>query len=325
MGHPENILKPLKNLVMVLLKFRVPPLNFIQEAPNLMNYIYLHADSPLAFADVVSNYNGDWRFSYLDVALNRNFGETTPLSLNDSQAFNTPLASVLLPVLCDLQSSSSRQLKVYIPIAKPLLLVIDINDTGALLKGTEIEERIETRYEKLWLRKRDDIPKLMHVLPELNITKLGSYIDNMSGGYRAIDFALKIPVAFLSTEFVFFASIKNVDALKQELSILTKTGFGKKRDMGFGDLLSWEVYDLSINSRSIMVLDPMILAIEEEKYTKLVTLRNTPVSVIQRLRNTSILPLRLRIASSMRKPPYWVKEELCITPFSEMLIKKVRA
>lgn len=324
MGHLENVLESLKDLVVVLLKFRAPPLNFIQEAPNLMNYIYLHADSALVFADIVRNYITDWRFNYLEVALYHKFVEATPLSINSSRVFETPLASVLLSVLHDLQNPLSRQLKVYIPTAKPLSLVIDINDKRALLKGI-MYEKIEARHEKLWLRKRDDISKLMHNLDRLNITGLRSYIANKSGGYRATDLALKIPIVFLSTEFVFFASIKNVDALRQELNTLIKTGFGKKRDMGFGDILSWEVYELSTNSRSIMILDPMILAIGEKNYTKLITLRNTPVSVLEYLRNIGILPLRLRVASSRRKPPYWVKKELCITPFSEMLIKKAKA
>lgn len=326
MEHPEDILEPLKDLVMVLLKFRVPPLNLIQEAPNLLNYIYLHADSMLVFADIVRNYNTDWRFDYLEAALYHNFVEVTPLSINNSRVFDTPLTSVLLPVLHDLRSLSPRQLKVYIPTAKPLSLVIDINDKKALLKEIT-SERTVTRFKKLWLRKRDDIPKLMHYLPKLkiNMHKLGSSITNKSGGYRAIDVTVKIPIVFFSTEFVFFASIKDVDAFRQELNTLIKTGFGKKRDMGFGDLLSWEVYNL--NSRNIMISDPMFLSIRKENHSKLVTLRNTPVTVIEYLRNRNIdiLPLRLRVAPSRRKPPYWVKEELCIMPFSEMLTKKAKA
>ncbi|WP_448579734.1 hypothetical protein [Thermosphaera sp.] len=325
MSHQESVLDSLKNLNMVLLKFRTPPLNFIQEAPNLMNYIYLHADSALVFADIVRNCTTDWRFDYLDAVLYHKFVEATPLSINNSRAFETPLASVLLPVMHDSQNPLSRQLRVYIPTAKPMSLVIDISNRRALLKELEEKmiEKIEFRHEKLWLRKRDDISKLMHSLEgKLDITELKSYIANKSGGYRAIEFTLKIPIVFLSTEFVFFASIKNVDALRQELNTLIKTGFGKKRDMGFGDLLSWEVYELSTNSRNITILDPMILAIGAKNYTKLITLRNTPVSLLEDLHNNGMLPLRLRIASSSTKPPYWVKKEFCITPFSEMLIKK---
>jgi len=316
----ESVLKPLKDLVLVLLKFRFPPLNFIQESPNLLNYIYLHADSALVFADVIRDYSTDWRFSYLEASLYRRFAREIPISINVSRVFDTPLASILLSVLYDSESQSLRKLKVYIPISRPSSLVIDVIGTRALLKGFT-DEKIETRQERLWLRKRDDIPKLAYNLSGLNIVELRSDITNKSGGYRAIDITLKIPIVFLSTEFVFFASVKDRDALEQELNTLIKTGFGKKRDMGFGDLISWGIYDLYMDSKSISILDPMVLAIKERDYTKLVTFRNIPVSVLEHLRNIGALPLRLKVASSRRKPPHWVKEELCIMPFSEILVK----
>ena len=316
------MLKPLSNLVMVLLKFRFPPLNFIQEAPNILTYTYLHIDSVLTFVDIINNYNADWRFSYLEVSLSYRFSKEIPASINTSRAFDTPLASVLLPVLSDSQNQSLKKLKVCIPTAKPLSLIVNIDKTRASLKEF-IDEKLELRYEKLWLRKRDDIPKLMHSVLGLNVVELRSNINNKSGGYRAIDVTLKIPIMFLSTEFVFFASVRNRHILEQELNVLAKTGFGKKRDMGFGDIISWNIYDLYIEPNSnISILDPMILAIKEKNYTKLITLRNIPALILERLRSIGVLPLRLKIVSSRRKPPYWVREELCIMPFSEILVKR---
>ena len=316
----ESVLKPLEDLVMILLKFRFPPLNFVQEAPNLLNYIYLHADSVLVFADIIHDYSTDWRFSYLEASLYRKFTREVPISINVSRVFDTPLASILLPVLNNSGNQSSRKLKVNIPVSKPLSLVIDIGGTSALLKGST-DEKIEVRQERLWLRKRDDIPELTYNLPELNVIELRSDISNKSGGYRAIDITLKIPAIFLSTEFVFFTSVKDRYVLERELDTLVRTGLGKKRDTGFGDLISWSIYDLRIESKSISILDPMVLAIKEGDYIKLVTFRNIPTLVLERLRDISILPLRLRVTSSRRKPPYWVREELCIMPFSEILVK----
>ena len=316
----ENVLKPLKDLVIVLLKFRFPPFNFVQEAPNLLNYIYLHADSALVFADVIRDHITDWRFSYLEASLYRKFAREIPISISVSSVFDTPLASILLPVLYDSKSQSLRKLKIYILASRPLSLVIDVIGTRAFLKDFT-DEKIEIRQEMLWLRKRDDIPKLTYNLSGLDIVELRSDIINKSGGYRAIDVTLKIPIIFLSTEFVFFTSVKDRYALEQELNTLIKTGFGKKRDMGFGDLISWNIYDLHIESKSISILDPMVLSIKERDYIKLVTFRNIPASMLEHLRNIGVLPLRLKVASSRRNPPYWVKEELCIMPFSEILVK----
>jgi len=181
-----------------------------------------------------------------------------------------------------------------------------------------------SRQEKLWIRKKDDIVKLALIGGEyLDLRNLVSDINSRSGGYRAIDISIKIPVEYLSTELAFFASISDLKALEDELNVLKKSGIGKKRDMGFGDLVAWEIYEFYSSNKEISILYPMIISYKEGNSTRrIITLRNLPAHVITSLKNVGkLLPLNMKMILSRTRPPYWVREELCITPFSEFLLK----
>ncbi|OWJ54734.1 hypothetical protein Pdsh_03120 [Pyrodictium delaneyi] len=177
--------------------------------------------------------------------------------------------------------------------------------------------------EKLWIRKRDDIAKLALISTELlNIKRVTSGISARSGGYRAIDLSVKVPIEYLSTELAFFASVSDYGKLVEELNTLKRSGIGKKRDMGFGDLVSWEVYRVQFNGYEIRVLDPMILLYKEHDIFRIITLRNLPAIIVNILRRKSrLLPVNMKAILSRTRPPYWIREKLCLMPFSEFLLR----
>jgi len=313
------------NLYLVLLKFRFPPLNTIQEAPNTLTYIPLHADSLLLFADIVRDYgNDDWRYDFIEIALFHKFGKEYPESLHYSKEYGVSLASILIPVF----RRKGNEIELYLSTKYvPRILSVVIEEDSAILNSLYRIENL-SRQEKLHIRKRDDITKLISMSTELFDIKEAtmSRISSRRGGYKAINLSVKIPLEYLSTEFVFFASVSNYEKLVEELNVLKRSGIGKKRDMGFGDLVSWNVYRVIFRENEIRVLDPMILYVKEQDDSRnIITLRNLPVSVIDKLRQKSkLLILNMIVTLSRVKPPYWVREGLCLAPFSEFLLRVIR-
>jgi len=318
----------LKNLYLVVLKFRFPPLNFIQLAANTLTYISPHADSMLLFADIINSFSDDWRFNFLEKQLSRKFDRERPNSLEMSERYSVPLASVLLPVI----HAQASYLEVLVPTRNPWILSLSREgDNQAVLKSMERRE-ILSHQEKLRLCKRDDIAKLAVV--GTGFLKLAgkrekglSAVNSRRGGYRAIDVTLKVPMEYLSTQLAFFASLRDYDGLNKELEILRRFGIGKKRDMGFGDLINWQI--LKVKTDNILIADPMVILHAEDNKSRwrLITLRNIPALLIDSLKyeldkyRGHLLTLGMNMVLSREKPPYWLREGLYIAPFSEFLLK----
>jgi len=318
--HSDNLLEEIPNLHLIILKFRFPPINVVQEAPNLLTYLPLHVDSMLLFADIMRSFgNNDWRFNFVKTAMFHKFDKDRPKSLNFLRRYGTTLSSVLLPII----RMRDNELKLHIFTKPPRILTVALEKSYTQLKELSRANDL-SRQEKLWIRKKDDIVKLALIGGEyLDLRNLVSGINSRSGGYRAIDISIKIPVEYLSTELAFFASISDLKALEDELNVLKKSGIGKKRDMGFGDLVAWEIYEFYSSNKEISILYPMIISYKEGNSTRrIITLRNLPAHVITSLKNVGkLLPLNMKMILSRTRPPYWVREELCITPFSEFLLK----
>lgn len=306
------------NLYLVVLKFRFPPLNMIQEAPNILSFLPAHADSVLLFADMVaSSSNADWRYDFMKLSLSHNFDRVNPRSLFFSEEYNSPLSTVFIPVISELNGC----IELFMPTDHPRILKIYISKSLALVK--EISDFSKaSREEILWLRKRDDISKL-GIMNSSYFKLLGTTtsIGSRSGGYRSINLLLKVPIEYMTTRIAFFASVENKDILNKELSVLRKTGIGKKRDMGLGDLIEWNILDVKFD-KNIGIVEPMLLLYNEKSVTRIVTLRNTkPVFIANLKEKGQILPINIKLIPSRTKPPYWIREELCIAPFSEFLFK----
>ncbi len=307
------------DLYLILLKFRFPPLNMVQEAPNTLTYIPPHSDSMLLFADVVKRLDAnEWRFEFTKATLLHEFEEECPESIKVSKELNTPLASVLLPIIRKQEGS----MDIFIPTRRPYILKVSIRNDIATLAEFSAHQG-PSRQERLWLRKRDDIARLGMINNSyIRLLRMTSNISNRSGGYRAIDVSLKIPVEYLTTEIAFLAGLTNVQALEEELKMIKKTGVGKKRDMGFGDLISWKIYDVK-SSEQIRVIEPMIIFYREMNVVKLITLRNIPALFIAGLRErVPLLFIDMKMVLSRSRPPYWIRQELCVAPFSEFLVKQ---
>ena len=324
--YSDKLLPPVEDVYLVVLRFRFAPLNFVQEAPNVMTFLPPHLDSVLLFADIIKKYvDRDWRYDFVKAALFQEFDKWLPDSLNSLQQLDVPLATVLLPVV----KEGGEGLEMLVSTSPPYLLKVSLKTSSrnpeAILAGVYKYEGF-SRQESLWLRKRDDIAKLGIINGERVKLLLegGSNIESSKGGYRAIDVSLKVPIEYLSTEAAFLASAKSEDALEDELAVLRKMGVGKKRDMGFGDLVGWKVYQVRF-AGNIKIVGPMALAIEEAELTRVITLRNTPPSFIASLRDRyEVLPLSVRTVLSQARPPYWVRRESFIAPFSEFLLKPRR-
>ena len=318
--HSDNLLEEIPNLHLIILKFRFPPINVVQEAPNLLTYLPLHVDSMLLFADIVRSFgNNDWRFNFVKTAMFHKFDKDRPKSLNFLRKYDITRSSVLLPII----RMRDNELKLHIFTKPPRILTVALEKSYTQLKELSRANDL-SRQEKLWIRKRDDIVKLALIGGEyLDLRNLVSGINSRSGGYRAIDISIKIPVEYLSTELAFFASISDLKALEDELDVLKKNSIGKKRDMGFGDLVEWKVYEFVSGDGKISILSPMIVFYREnDNTTRIITLRNLPAHVITSLKNVGeVLPLNMKMVLSSTKSPYWVKKELCIAPFSEFLLK----
>ncbi len=317
--HADIRVTEAPSLYLILLKFRFPPINIVQEAPNISTYIPPHADSLLLFADIVKGYgDNDWRYDFAKVALFRKFNRECPESLYYSKEYSAPLSSVLIPVL----KRRDSELEIYLPTKYPRALSVTIEDNSVTLNRLYKVEGL-LRQERLWIRKRDDITKLALISTRfLNIKRVVSGISARSGGYRAIDLSVKAPIEYLSTELAFFASVSDYEKLVEELEVLKRSGIGKKRDMGFGDLVSWKAYKVLLNRHEIRVLDSMILLYKEQNYFRIITLRNLPAAIINTLRQRGrLLIINMKAVLSSIRPPYWVREKLCLMPFSEFLLK----
>ena len=327
--YSDKLLPPVEDVYLVVLRFRFAPLNFVQEAPNVMTFLPPHLDSALLFADVVNKYVGrDWRYDFVKAALFQKFDKQLPDSLNSLQQLDVPLATVLLPVV----KEGGEGLEMLVSTSPPYLLKVSLKTSArepeAILAGFNKYEGF-SRQETLWLRKRDDIAKLGIISGDRVKLLLdrGSDIASNRGGYRAIDVSLKVPIGYLSTKAAFLASVKSKDALEKELAVLRRMGVGKKRDMGFGDLVDWKVYQVRFAS-GLKITGPMALAstIDKAGWTKIITLRNTPASYIAKLKGglgnkCEFLILSMRTVLSQARPPYWVRSEPFIAPFSEFLLK----
>lgn len=310
-----------RNLYLILLRFRFPPLNTVQEAPNTLTYIPLHADSLLLFADVLKGYRRvDWRYDFVKVALFHKFDKEYPESLHCSKEYDVPLSSILIPVF----RRKDNEIELYLSMKhSPHILSVIIDGSSAILNKLY---RIEGlfRQEKLYIRKRDDITKLALGSTGLFDIKVESEISPKRGGYKAINLSVKIPLEYLSTELAFFADIRDYGKLIEELNVLKISGIGKKHDMGFGDLISWKAYRIAFSRSKIRVLDPMILRVRKRgNYENIITLRNLPVTLIDKLRQKNkLLVVNMKAILSRVRPPYWVREGLCLAPFSEFLLRR---
>ncbi len=117
--------------------------------------------------------------------------------------------------------------------------------------------------------------------------------------------------------------------LQEELSTLKRSGVGKKRDMGFGDLISWEIYKVEPENKYLDIRDPMLIYSKENDIIRLITLRNLPATVLNELRKPEkekdrkiwFLPVNMKMALSRTKPPYWLRQELCLMPFSKFWLR----
>jgi hypothetical protein len=304
-------------------------MNLIQEAPNILTYIPFHADSLLLFADVVKDYGDtDWRFDFVKASYFRKFDKEYPGSLKVSEEHGVALSSVVLPVF----RRTSDTLDLYLPTRHPRILVIAIRNNVVHLHRLRRTDA-SLQQERLWIRKRDDISKLALIdIDMFELEGLKSNINARSGGYRAIDVSLKIPLEYMSTELAFFASVNSYEKLQEELSMLKRSGIGKKRDMGFGDLISWEIYKVKPDNKYLNIRDPMLLYSMENNTTRLITLRNLPATILNMLRKPEqerrdrddkllFLPVNMKMVLSRTKPPYWLRQELCLMPFSEFLLR----
>ncbi|ASJ06670.1 hypothetical protein [Thermococcus pacificus] len=224
-------------MYLVTLRFRAYPLSFSLSSPNELSQELMPLDGPLAFAEYYRtklSHDPDWRIKYLEDVL----------TARELEWVSNIRSSYLLPC-----TVNEERLTITTPMG--FKVVFNVN-------GEARYEFSERQHPKKWessqiflrLGRRDDIIKVEILRNSLGVSltkRTKGLPSSQSGPYKAVDYSLR-----LYTPNLMWASI--VDGISQRklrelLYILRKFGVGKKRNMGWGDLLEYHIYELK--SRNI--------------------------------------------------------------------------
>ncbi|NJE42476.1 hypothetical protein [Thermococcus sp. GR6] len=285
-------------IYLVTLKFRVYPLSLSLSNPNELSQEPFTLDGPLAFAEYykkrLSN-NADWRIQYLeDILITKELEWESNIR-----------SSYLLPA-----TLQGKKLTITTPMGFEAVFALDTK-ASYKLSQKQHAKRWESSQILLRLGRRDDIIKMESLRNSLGITltrktKLPSSLSQ-SGPYKAIDYTVK-----LYTPNLMWASVVSgisQKKLEELLSILRKFGIGKKRNMGWGDLLEYRIYPLK--SGTTITPDYILHVHENSKFLemwrpvspeKIAELIKGPQRVTQ-YRKFSLLDSK--IGYGAEKPPYW--------------------
>ena len=235
-------------MYLVTLKFRAYPLSFSLSSPNELSQELTPLDGPLAFAEYyktkLSN-DPDWRAKYLEDVL----------TARELEWVSDIRSSYLLPC-----TVNKETLTITTPMGFKAVFNVD-DDARYKFSERQHPKKLESSQIFLRLGRRDDIVKVEILRNSLGVRltkKTKGLPSSWSGPYKAVDYSLR-----LYTPNLMWASIvKGISQRKLDelLRILGKFGIGKKRNMGWGDLLEHQIYELKGKS----VTPDYILHIQRE-------------------------------------------------------------
>jgi len=287
---------------LVTLKFRAYPLSLSISSPNELSQELMPLDGALAFAEyykVKLSAESDWRMKYLEDSLNS----------KEIEWKSKTQSSYLLPAV-----ANDKNLIVTTPMGFNVVFTIDTK-AHYEFSQSQYPKRMESSQILLRLGRRDDIVKVEILRNSLGIDltrKIKALPSSQSGPYKAVDYLVKV----YTPNLMWVSVVEGISKEKLEklLSILKKFGIGKKRNMGWGDLLDYNIYPLAQNSRNSITPEHIIHA-QNGQQKFLETWRPLSPEKIAELikgsqrivRRGKLSLLDSKIGYGAEKPPYWRK------------------
>jgi len=296
-GHEE--LKRLAGgavMYLVTLRFRAYPLSFSLSNPNELSQELIPLDGPLAFTEYyktkLSN-DPDWRAKYLEDVL----------TAKELEWVSDIRSSYLLPC-----TVNKETLTITTPMGFKAVFNVDDEARYEFSEGQR-PKKWESSQIFLRLGRRDDTIKVEILRNSMGVSltkKTKGLPSSQSGPYKAVDYSLR-----LYTPNLMWASIVNGISqrkLDELLRILGKFGIGKKRNMGWGDLLEYQSYKLenkNITSDYILHTQGESRFLETwrpispEKIAKIMTKPPKDIGY------NKLSLLDSKIGYGAERPPYW--------------------
>ena len=269
---------------LLILNFRTPPFQTVFSYPNVLKDTLITLDGFFSFAQHYIDDN--WRDKYLKDLVE---------SINDRVPKIT--TSYLMPSI-----RKNYQLSVFSPYNTEI--IFSLENSTAYLNCVNKAKRAFGGNVRICIAKRSAITKVLSIKDAIGIDLVGglSKIQERRGAYRDVFYEVRIS----RTNLLWSAIAKgNLNDIKRFMKIALKTGIGKKRNMGWGDLKSFYIYevrnnnDININERMITYRD------ERHEYCELLR-PHTTSDIIAVLRNNYTL-LECDLTHGAVNPPYWRK------------------
>jgi len=278
---------------LVCLEFRTPPFTLQFRYPNAQISVPLVLDGAFAFLNKYSGLD-DWREEYLMDA----FG---PI-VHESPDINT---SYILPAV-----ENQQMVKFITPLGT--CLVFEIND-NAVFKEISNDSPTIVPFS-LRLNRRFALDKALSLETSADNFKLSrkkgkisgiSSIEIGKGPFKSISLDLKINACNLF--WCVFVDTDDLDVLKNYLEHLKISGIGKKRNMGWGDLKGFNVYEIE-SSKSIQIsANELRYNQNNEKIMEII--RPKELKEIRRLiQSKKYSLLKIFLGHGAVDPPYWGKD-----------------
>jgi hypothetical protein len=298
-------------IYLVCLEFRTPPFNVQFWHPNIQSSAPIVLDGAFSFLE---RFNGqtDWRMEYLTKQFEKI--SHSPPSIQTSYLFPS------------IQEGNS--LKFTTPSGA--CLTFEISGKATLTNISQVESSNVPFF--LRLRRQFDfssVMRLMDTVESIEIKRKKGKIDGIStidegrGPYKGISLELQVKACHLL--WCAFAESSDKSTLKRYLEFLTINGIGKKRNLGWGDLKNFEVFDLEPSSSGVIPVDRLeyfsgkeqfLIFVDRLEYFSgkeqfLETIRPKELKDIQTMlksgkRETRTL-LGIQIGHGATEPPYWGK------------------
>lgn len=275
------------------LEFRTPPFTLQFRYPNAQISVPIVLDGAFSFFD---KYGGldDWREKYLTDAFD-------PI-VHESPGIKT---SYMLPAVED-----QHTIKFITPLETCLVFKINKN---AVFKGISDENPAIVPFS-LRLNRRFALNKALLLETSTDNFKLSrdkgkitgiSSIDESRGPFKSISLDLKINACNLF--WCVFVETDNPDVLKGYLEHFKISGIGKKRNMGWGDLKEFYVYEMELDNSIQISVNELIYNQDNEKIMEII--RPKELSEIRRLiQNKKYSLLKILLGHGAVDPPYWGKD-----------------
>ena len=279
-------------IYLVSLEFRTPPFNLQFHHPNAQVSAPLILDGAFSFLDRFIDTN-DWREDYL-------------VSTFDQISHDPPKikSSYMFP-----GEQNKDLIKIGTPTGTCLTFKIDENATFEEL----FDKCIGFVPFSLRLRRGFDLPKMINLVDSLKSLELKkkkgkvkgiSAIEERKGPHKSISIDVKV-----NTSHIFwctFVNTEKLDTLKKYLEYLKVTGIGKKRNMGWGDLKKFGIYELKSSGSITISVDKIEYNVKGKEFIEII--RPKELKDIQELLEKKYTLIKSQFGQGSINPPYWGKE-----------------